>query len=311
MKKIQLYTLSAALLVFGLSGLSAQAQNECRGAAIRMYIAGIFDVQDEYFESLAKAQNSETAEERAEAEQEALEEREEGSANLRATYNERVHLCDVLGEGKYTPTIDPDDFLSPDAIAANPNPYWPLIPGRTWTYQGDSEDGLETIVVTVTDETREILGVVCVVVLDVASLDGEVTEETYDWYAQDHTGNVWYFGEETFEYEDDRVVSIDGSFQAGEDGAHPGILIKAVPVVGDIYRQEFLLGEAEDIALVDALSTSRTVPFGSFTGCIRTAEWTPLEQNGFEFKYYAPGVGMILEESPDGETVELISMTQD
>ena len=121
--------------------------------------------------------------------------------------------------------------------------------------------------------------------------DGNLTEKTFDYYAQDKKGNVWYFGEDTKEYENGKVVSTKGSWEAGVDGAKPGFIMQADPKVGETYRQEYYEGEAEDMAKVLSLSESVTVPYGSFDQVLVTKEWTPLEPGLVEHKYYAPGVG--------------------
>jgi hypothetical protein len=197
--------------------------------------------------------------------------------------------------------VNPDDF-----VAKVNNPLWPLVPGTIYIYQA----GEEKIEVTVTDETREILGVTATVVHDVVIEDGEVTEDTYDWYAQDVKGNVWYFGEDTKEYDEGKLVSTKGSWEAGVDGAKPGIVIHAVqPAIGTPYQQEYYAGQAEDMAEVVSLSESVTVPYGSFDNCLKTREFTPLEPNANEYKYYAPGVGMVLEvDITSGDREELLDV---
>jgi hypothetical protein len=191
------------------------------------------------------------------------------------------------------------------------NPYLPLVPGTRMTYRGDGDEGRETVVVTVTDRTRRVNGVDAVVVRDVASRQGHVVEDTLDWYAQDRRGNVWYLGEDTKEYEDGRVVSTAGSWEAGVDGAKAGIVMKAHPQVGDRYRQEYYRGEAEDMAEVLALDDRVSVPFGSFTDVVRTRDFTPLEPETVEEKYYAPGVGSVLEVQVKGgrSRLRLVSVT--
>jgi hypothetical protein len=145
----------------------------------------------------------------------------------------------------------------------------------------------------------------------VAEEDGEVMEDTDDWFAQDTDGNVWYFGEISKEYEDGELVGIEGSWKAGEDGAKPGILMKAVPQVGEVYRQEFLLGEAEDMGEVLSLTGSAVVPAASCSeDCAVIKDFTPLEPDADEDKYYAPGIGLILEVDNEdgGERVELVEL---
>lgn len=208
------------------------------------------------------------------------------------------------GYEPHNPAINPANFTTDID-----NPYFPLKPGTVWTYEGETEDGLESIAVEVTDQTREVAEVTCVVVRDTVRLDGEVLEDTYDWYAQDNNGNVWYMGEDTKEYEDGVVVSTEGSWEAGVDGAMPGIVMEAKPKIGDSYRQEYYRGEAEDLAGVISLNESVEVPLGSYENCLKTREWTPIEPDVLEYKYYAPGVGMVMEvDVKTGEGAKLVKI---
>jgi hypothetical protein len=204
----------------------------------------------------------------------------------------------------YEPAIDPARFTN-----KVDNPFFPLRPGTRWVYENTGQQP-ERIVVTVTDQTREVMGVDTVVVHDTVSRGGKLFEDTYDWYAQDDEGNVWYFGEETKELEDGEV-STEGSWEAGVDGAQPGIIMQADPEVGDRYRQEFYEGEAEDMGEVLALDEHVQVPYGSFDGVLKTRDWNPLEPGPGEHKYYARGVGVVLEASIEGraERVELVRVT--
>jgi hypothetical protein len=206
--------------------------------------------------------------------------------------------------GVYEPDVDPANFV--DRID---NPYLPFLPGSRWVYEGESDGELERIEVTVLDERREVMGVSTTVVRDTVMQDGVIFEDTYDWYAQDRDGNVWYFGEETAEYEDGEVVSTEGSWEAGVDGALPGIVMRAAPEVGDAYRQEFYEGEAEDLAEVVRVGESETVPAGTFDDLVVIKEWNPLEPEAIEEKSFARGVGMILEVMTRGgeARIELIS----
>ena len=208
-------------------------------------------------------------------------------------------------EKTYDPDIDPADFVS-----EIDNKYFPLKPGTTLVYEGKTEDGMERIEVTTTSDTRRVMGVECVVVRDKVFLDGSLIEDTFDWYAQDEKGNVWYFGENTKEYENGEVKSTSGSWEAGKDGAKPGIYMQADPKVGETYRQEYYEGEAEDMAKVLSLDESATVPYGSFDKLLMTRDWNPLEPGVIEQKYYAPGIGTVLEVGVKGnsERVELIEI---
>jgi hypothetical protein len=200
----------------------------------------------------------------------------------------------VEGE-PYRPQIDPADFA--DVVD---NPYHPLEPGTVRVYEGRSEGEREETVVTVTDRTREVMGVTTTVVRDQVFVAGELAEDTFDWFAQDRHGHVWYFGEETAEYEDGKVVSREGSWEAGVDGAQPGIVMPGDPRIGEAYRQEYYAEEAEDMGKVVRLGTSVTVPYGSFNDVLVTEDWTPLEPKLLENKYYAPGVGVVLERLIEG-----------
>jgi len=265
------------------------------------------ELRDDLWIALGNCNNLSSGEARLECRVEVWQEYVSSFGDCREQFEAREELCDALGQGAYDPPIDPDNFLDPGEIAAQPNPLLPLIPGRRWVYEG----GDETITVMVTDRTKEILGVECVVVRDVVEEDGEVTEDTDDWMAQDVEGNVWYFGEISKNFEDGELVDIEGSWVAGEESAKPGILMKAQPQVGDVYRQEFALGDAEDAGEVVSLTGSTTVPAASCAGtCAIVKDFTPLEPDAAEHKYYAPGVGLILEvDLETGERVELIEMT--
>jgi hypothetical protein len=154
--------------------------------------------------------------------------------------------------------------------------------------------------------------VVATVVWDREWLNDALIEETYDWYAQDKGGNVWYLGEKSKEYENGKAVSSKGSWEAGVDGARPGIIMKADPKIGDSYRQEYLKGEAEDMADVVALSESVAVPFWTFTDCLKTRDWSKIKPSANEYKYYCVEVGgLVLEEDiGSGEKLELMNVQQ-
>jgi hypothetical protein len=182
----------------------------------------------------------------------------------------------------YTPQINPADFTT-----TIDNEYFPMKPGTSFLYKG----GTERDQMTVTSDTKKVMGVECVVVDDRAWEGDQLVEQTDDWFTQDKKGNVWYFGEDTKEYENGKVVSTKGSWEAGVDGAKPGIIMQANPKVGQSYRQEYYPGEAMDMARVLSLNASVTVTYGSFDHVIETKEWTPLEPGYFEKKYYAREVG--------------------
>lgn len=189
--------------------------------------------------------------------------------------------------GNYAVDIDPTAFTT-----VIDNPLLPLLPGNEWIFEDGEGERTE---VTVTDRTRLVMGIDAVVVTDQVFEDGELIEDTEDWFAQDAEGNVWYLGEETAEYEGGEVVSTAGAWEAGVDGALPGIVMPADPQPGQAYRQEYFAGEAEDLAEVVGLDGTASVPAGDFTDVVVIKEWTPLEPKVVEEKYYAKGVGPVLE----------------
>jgi hypothetical protein len=218
----------------------------------------------------------------------------------------RTAVCARLGEAPYAPTIAPANF-----VATIDNPLFPLSPGTTFVYEGQTADGFEHDEFAVTHNTRVILDVTCIEVHDTATLDGKLAEDTRDWFAQDTDGNVWYFGENSAVIADGLPVDLTGSWTGGVDGAQPGIIMKAHPAIGDFYRQEFLIGEAEDLAEVKSLTDSVTVPFSVFNGnCLKTEETSTLAPGDVENKFYVSGVGNILTvDVATGERSELISIT--
>jgi hypothetical protein len=201
-------------------------------------------------------------------------------------------------------SFDPNNF-----VKKIDNPYFPLKPGTTFIYRGETEGTPTKDVTIVTHQTKEILGVTTTVVHDRVYEDGVLTEDTFDWYAQDKQGNVWYFGEDTKELDENgNVVSTEGTWQAGVNGAEPGIVMLAHPHKGDKYQLEFAAGVAEDMAQVLGFKNSLCVKYGCFKHVLVTKEWTPLEPGVVENKYYAKGVGFIYSEMVKGgdETLELV-----
>lgn len=214
----------------------------------------------------------------------------------------------------------PDTWVKPTEVQLDPaqfiegvdNEYCPLIPGTEWVYEADTEDGTERIEVVVLDETRMVAGIECVVVRDTVSVDGELVEDTYDWYAQDLDGNVWYMGEDSKEYEKGEVASTAGSWEAGVNGALPGIKVWAEPRVGGApYYQELYAGEAEDLGRDLKLDGQASVPLGDYTQLLVIEEWNKLSPDAVELKYYAAGIGVVMETTTRGgsETVELIEFS--
>ncbi|MGD8345372.1 MAG: hypothetical protein PVI38_14645 [Desulfobacterales bacterium] len=299
----------------------------CSQTATAAYKACLNETQDDYNIAVGNCINVSDGGERADCYREAKADRREAIRECKDQRAARRDVCEDLGQDRYDPTLDPADFVAdPLQIggAVAPNPYWPLVPGTTWTYE--NEEGGETIIVEVLDEIKEIEYPAdsgqffnCIVVNDVVTDTdgGDVIEDTLDWYAQDLDGNVWYFGEIAQNFEDGELVDIEGSWTAGVDGAKPGILMWAYDRFGsdppqEVYRQEFFLGDAEDIGEFVEWVDSIEIRGRTYTNVLKTKDYTPIEPDVFEFKYYAPGVGLILEEAyeddvPTGETVELDS----
>jgi len=204
-------------------------------------------------------------------------------------------------ESFYAPKFNPDSF-----VMKVDNRFFPLVPGTQFVYKGEEDGEEETNVTLVTKARKHILGISAIVVLDRVFVGGELKEKTLDWYAQDTRGNVWYLGEDTQELEDGKVVSTEGSWEAGVKGAVAGIIMPAHPTVGQHYRQEFLAGEAEDEAQVVDRGLDITVPYGSFHDCIKTVEWTRLEPGIKEAKFYCPRVGFVKAVDVQGPETRLV-----
>ena len=220
-----------------------------------------------------------------------------------------LQLVPATGEElePYQPKILPGDF----SIVIN-NPFFTLIPGTTYTYKSTGRKGTEINKVTVTDKTRQVMGVTTRVVWDRVWLNDRLIEETYDWYAQDQEGSVWYFGEDSTAYAKDGKPRKEGSWEAGVNGAQPGIAMPANPRPGKPYRQEYLKGKAEDMGQIESVNERVTVPFGSFSDCVKTKDWSALEPEDVEHKFYSREVGnVVLELESGGKTrVELIDVSK-
>jgi len=293
----------------------------CSQTAQVVYKACLNEITDDYNIAVGNCINVSDDEER----EDCFKDAKKGEDGYKAAkeeckdqYEARREVCDLVGEQRYDPDFDPENF----STTPGGNTYFPLSPGYFWRYEDEMAG--EIITVTVTDKTKSIEGVTCIVVNDVVTddEDGLPIEDTDDWYALHLFPNdVWYCGEIARNYElfpgDDpeepELVDIDGSWKAGRDGAKPGILMKANPEPGDAYRQEMLLGDAEDVAEVlsttysyggptdDPDSLDYLVPADlatalcSAANCVVTLDLTALEPGVEERKYYAPGIGVFLE----------------
>lgn len=313
----------ATAVLFAMPNV-AQA-GPCQTSAKQAHIACSYDVRDDYWESKSTCTHISDADEREECFEEAKEARSEDWDECRARVKARLDFCAASGEERYDPPFEPGMFTD---IFDNANPYWPLEVGNHWEFEGEDE----TIVVHVLDATKRIGGVDCIVVNDVVTDgDGKLIEDTDDWYGQALNGDVYYCGENAKDYEyfegDDpesaELVAIDGSFKHGIEGAKAGIVMLANPQEGDIYRQEFSIANAEDVAEI----LSITYSFGDGSGldedvpqelvelfcdgdCVVTREWNLVDPGPEALKYYSPGIGVFLEVE-DGEIVELVACNVD
>jgi len=284
-------------------GTPAGAGNACQQTALAALAGCKASAQGDYNTALGKCINLTDARERKRCEREAATELQDALDTCEGGFEVRKTACGKLGPAPYDPVIDPANF-----VTTIDNPYFPLIPGTTFTYL--SQDQVTKDVFAVTHETTVIDGVTCVEVHDSVYTNDELTEDTLDWFAQDKEGNVWYFGENTAELEDGLLATIAGSFMGGVNNDKPGIIMEAQPAIGDFYPQEFSLNNAEDFAETVGLNATVTVPYGTFTHCLKSLETTPLEPDAMENKYYAPGVGNVLTvDLETGERDELVSIT--
>ena len=298
----------------------------CSKTAYAAWNACRNELKDDYWIAVGNCNNLGEREDQRTCLEEAGGEWRDARPECRAQLEARLDICEELGEEPYDPDFEGVTFVDPASIPNQypPNQYFPLVPGNTWTYEGETEDGLEIIVVTVTDRTRLIeypvgsgQDIECTVVQDVVTLDGVVVEDTFDWYAQDQDGNVWYMGEIAKNYEDGELADVEGSWKAGQDSAKPGIVMFADPDPEQVhvYRQEFALGNAEDMGALESrdgvvvtiLDDNGGELFSFVDGVLVTRDFTPIEPDVYELKYYAPGIGLVLEENPEtGEMLKLV-----
>lgn len=308
-----------------LSGGIAAAQSiGCSAAASSSNLACNFAAKDDLFTEHAICMDS-PDDDLATCLADARSEYEEVLEECAEIFEAQFDVCNQTDDAAHTPAFGPAfaaNFVDPleIGVSVTPNTYFPLVQGNRWTYEGTfEEDGemiTETITVTVLNETKLVDGITCLVVRDVVEVDGELLEDTDDWFAQDVDGNVWYCGEEVKDYEwfdgDEpplpELISDDGSFKAGRDGDKGGILLPQLPVVGDVFRQELSVGNAEDI--IEILATDgeeSAVAAGCNNACLVTRDFSPLDPGAEENKYYTPGLGLILEiDIETGDRVELI-----
>jgi hypothetical protein len=223
-----------------------------------------------------------------------------------ATTSNGPPVIDPRDGGSYAPDIDPAAF-----VIEVDNPYFPLRPGSRWEYVSVGTGKPEHTTVVVTEDRRLVMGVSTIVVRDTVMAGGELVEDTFDWFAQDRDGNVWYFGEAVRNFDEGRFEDTDGSWEAGVDSALPGIVMPADPIPGHAYRQEYDEGQAEDLGQILRTGQQAAVAFGSFTDVVVTRDWNPLEPDVVEEKSYAPDVGLISEATVAGghSGAELVSFS--
>ncbi len=195
------------------------------------------------------------------------------------------------------------DFSEPTRIT---NPYYPLVPGTKFIFEGHKKNIPSRVETLVTSETKVVNGVTTVVILDKVFEAGQLVEETVDWFAQDKRGNVWYLGEYATDYQNGRVEGHEGSWEAGVKGTRPGIVMPASPQIGRAYHQEYAPRVAEDRTKVIKLDDSLCVPLRCFQGNVLvTEDWSPLNQREVVNKYYASGVGLIRSVTIKGDPEKL------
>lgn len=322
--------LAIAAIAFALGAAPALANGGfCSRTASAQLTACRHEVRDDFYTARASCINVSDREDRADCFAVAKEERRDDNRLCREQRRARRDLCDALGEDRYDAHFDPAAFDADFRKLTNPNPYFPLGIGSRWEYVG----GDETITVRVRNRTKLIQGVTCIVVNDRVEEDGKAVEVTDDWFGQRQDGTVDYCGEisrnfEVFEGDDPEeaeLVDLEGSWKAGRDGAVSGTLFPGFPFEGQVYRQEFAPGDAEDAARVlsthygfgsdpelDAFVPRKLAELLCSNDCVVTREFTPLEPDAFERKYYAPGVGLFLEVDPkSGEIVQLVGCNVD
>jgi hypothetical protein len=217
----------------------------------------------------------------------------------------RTTAAESLPVGSKPFKIDPADFTTQVT-----NPFWPMKVGDHWVYRETNAEGeVQRNDVVVTDKKKTVIGIDVLVVHDTVKLGGELTEDTYDWYAQDSKGNLWYFGEDTTEYENGKPKTKEGSWEAGVDGALAGIIMPADPRVGLTYREEYYKGHAEDGAQIISVDALAKVPYGRFDHGVQTRNFSGIEPDVIEEKIYAKGVGVVLEITVSGgsDRSELLS----
>jgi len=320
--------IAVAMLVAYAENVEAKRENVCSQTARTLFDACKASVVDDSLVNKAICINISSPDERRSCFDESRAARAESKQLCKDQRDWRRDTCTSLGEGRYDPDFSPALFDDPKN-PSNPSPYFPLTVGNQWEYRG----GVAVDTLEVVNETKLIAGVTCITVRDVVTKSGDLAENTDDWYAAAKDGNTWYFGEEAKDFEsfdgDDprrpELVSIDGSFKAGRNGDKPGIIFLASPAVGDVYVEEFSLGNAEDVTEIlattyrfgDVAELDQGVPqlladhLCSAGDCVVTKNFSLLEPRIFARKYYARGIGVFLEVESEGDVIQLTSCNFD
>ncbi len=301
----------------------------CSESANALFSACHAGLVEDAFRARAICLNLADAGEREDCLDEIDDAREDGSEECSEQRDARRALCAKIGEAAYEPDMDPALFQDPRA-PSRPNDYFPLAIGNHWVF----EEGDERIEITVVGETKRIAGIDCIVLNDRVFEDGVLIEDTDDWVGLRTDGTAEYCGELSRDYElfagDDpetpELVSIEGTFKAGVEGAKSGTLMMGTPVVGSVYRQEWFADEAEDVGTV--VSTTYRYGQDAFLDsgvpkalaelmcangdCVVVADTSTLSPRGYEHKFFARGVGFFLETKPrTGAFVPLIACSHD
>ena len=288
MKSHMLLTLFVITLTLATTCL-AQQTNICELSSQQEAKSCRAGVQSTLQLALAQCDNVADAPAQLVCKQQAFANQKSASSLCVGQFSTRQLICQQLGPAPYAPVIEPANFGT-----VVDNPYFPLIPGTTLIYESQTPAGLERHGFTVTHNTVQILGVTCVQIHNPVTLNGQLTGDTLDYFAQDKAGNVWFFKDDSEDLLNGRVVGLGGPWTAGLNGASPGIQAEAHPAIGDFYRQNFLLGTAEDVARVLSLDSTVTVPAGTFQHCVEIEERTGLDPSALEHKFYCRGVGLTL-----------------
>lgn len=323
-------SLGVTALALSLVAAQASASDFCTRTAQAAFRACALGVADDRALAEGICINVSDAEEREGCFEEANKTRREESKLCGERKAARLDLCKVFGEGRYDPPFEPSLFDSDFANLTQPNRYFPLTIGNKWEYAG----GEEIVKIEVLDRTKLIEGVTCIVSNDQAFSGGDLIENTDDWFGQAKNGDVYYCGEEVKDFESfdgdeprlPELVSIDGSFKTGRNFDKPGIIFLGNPKKGDVYRQEFSLANAEDVAEVltttysfggpdrtlDEFVPQQLAKLFCQNDCVVTKDINPNEPGIFERKYYAAGIGMFLSVNPEKkEAVQLVSCSFD